>query len=489
MRKLSKVSLAVLLVAAILPVASAGAGIGNSTSAFLADLSGDNQVPDAVVTDASGFASFTVSADESTVDYRLYANDAVGVTQAHVHLAAAGVNGSPAVFLFGKVDPGVASDGLLAEGTFTGADLIPALPGFDGSMGQFLDRIRSGGAYVNLHTETNPGGEIRGQIGPAAFNFGADLSGDNQVPPLASDGTGFAAMSADGAQTTLDYVIISYGVMEIIQAHIHLEAADANGPVVAFLFGPADPAVTSDGILVRGSLTGADLIASGDFDGSMGQLLDRLRAGRAYVNVHTIANPGGEIRGQLGGLTPPAGQGGTFTDDDGSTHEGNIEVIAAAGITLGCNPPANDNFCGRDSLTRGQGAAFFARALNLPPVAGDFFTDDNGSTFETEINSIAAFGITVGCNAAGDNYCPNDTITRGQWASLLARALGLTAGAGDNLFTDDDGSVHEANIDRLGTAGITNGCSANNFCPLDEVRRDEAASFLARAMGWAATTP
>jgi len=126
----------------------------------------------------------------------------------------------------------------------------------------------------------------------------------------------------------------------------------------------------------------------------------------------------------------------------------------------------------------------------LQPVAGDFFSDDDGSVFETEINAIAAFGITVGCGI--DSYCPGDTISRAQWASLLVRALGLTDGGGDDLFTDDNGSVHEQNIDRLATADITKGCNPpanDNFCPADLLRRDQAASFLARALGWVGTTP
>jgi hypothetical protein len=52
---------------------------------------------------------------------------------------------------------------------------------------------------------------------------------------------------------------------------------------------------------------------------------------------------------------------GTFSDDDGSTHEGNIEWLASAGITVGCNPPANDNYCPGDPVTRAQMATFLRR--------------------------------------------------------------------------------------------------------------------------------
>jgi len=54
-----------------------------------------------------------------------------------------------------------------------------------------------------------------------------------------------------------------------------------------------------------------------------------------------------------------------FVDDEGSMFEADIERIAAAGITMGCNPPTNDRFCPNDYVTRGQMAAFLARGLDL----------------------------------------------------------------------------------------------------------------------------
>jgi hypothetical protein len=86
-------------------------------------------------------------------------------------------------------------------------------------------------------------------------------------------------------------------------------------------------------------------------------------------------------------------------------------------------------------------------------------------------------------------FCPDANVTRGQMAAFLVRALGYTAGGGDDLFTDDDDSVFEADIDRLGTAGVTKGCNPpdnTEFCPGAAVTRDQMASFLARALGLAA---
>jgi uncharacterized protein YkwD len=119
---------------------------------------------------------------------------------------------------------------------------------------------------------------------------------------------------------------------------------------------------------------------------------------------------------------------GTFADDDGNVHEPNIEVIAAERITLGCNPPANSMYCPDESVTRGAMAAFIARALSLPAVDGDHFNDDDASTFENAINQIAAAGITQGCNPPQNTrFCPDRTMTRGEMAAFLTRALDLPA--------------------------------------------------------------
>ena len=120
-------------------------------------------------------------------------------------------------------------------------------------------------------------------------------------------------------------------------------------------------------------------------------------------------------------FVPPEVWDGTFWDDDGSAFEADIEWAAAAGITFGCNPPENNQYCPADPVTRGQMAAFLDRALELPATGAEFFSDDDGSTFEDSINRLAASGITTGCDET--SFCPGDTITRAQMAAFLHRAL------------------------------------------------------------------
>lgn len=176
---------------------------------------------------------------------------------------------------------------------------------------------------------------------------------------------------------------------------------------------------------------------------------------------------------------------GRFSDDDGNIHELSIEAIAAAGITSGCNPPANDLFCPSAPVTRGQMAAFLNRALDLPASTRNAFTDDDASIFQADIQALAAAGITKGCNPpANDRFCPDSLVSRGQMAAFLTRALNLPSST-VNTFTDDDGSIFEADIQALAAAGVTSGCNppANDrYCPEVMVTRGQMASFLFRAL-------
>jgi hypothetical protein len=177
---------------------------------------------------------------------------------------------------------------------------------------------------------------------------------------------------------------------------------------------------------------------------------------------------------------------GRFMDDDANTFVTNIESIAAAGVTRGCNPPFNDRFCPGENVSREQMAAFLVRALGLTENNHAGFSDvAEGSTFADDIGRLATAGVTRGCNPpVNDRFCPGDDVSREQMAAFLVRALALTADTNpgfadvgaDNTFVDD--------IGKLATAAITKGCNppANDrFCPKDTVTRGQMAAFLDRA--------
>jgi hypothetical protein len=144
----------------------------------------------------------------------------------------------------------------------------------------------------------------------AARNYTAHLSGDGEVPQRSTLAQGQAIfhLSADG--TKLSYRLIAANITNVVASHIHIGATDVNGPVVAFLFGPA-PAGGGrfDGVLAEGTITAANLV--GPLAGHpLSDLIAAMEAGNAYVNVHTNDGvaptntgpgdfPGGEIRGQI----------------------------------------------------------------------------------------------------------------------------------------------------------------------------------------------
>lgn len=169
---------------------------------------------------------------------------------------------------------------------------------------------------------------------------------------------------------------------------------------------------------------------------------------------------------------------GTFTDDDGNIHEPNIQAIAAEGITFGCG---GARYCPGHTVRRDEMASFLARALGLAPITDGPFDDIAGDPHAGNINAIAASGITLGC--AATSYCPAAPVRRDEMATFLARALGLADAP--SPFLDTTNNPHEGAIGAIAAAGITLGCATGRYCPDEVVHRDEMASFLARALGLA----
>lgn len=114
---------------------------------------------------------------------------------------------------------------------------------------------------------------------------------------------------------------------------------------------------------------------------------------------------------------------------------------ADLGVTKGCNPPLNDRYCVGSTVTRGEMAAFLVRAKGLVDTGGkDWFVDDDDSIFENDINKLAASGITKGCNPPTNNqYCPQNPVLRDQMGSFLARALELAPITPPAVTTFGDG--------------------------------------------------
>ena len=134
-----------------------------------------------------------------------------------------------------------------------------------------------------------------GSSGPAT-NFSATLAGANEVPATTSTATGTATFTLSG--TTVNYTVTYTGLSGAAKSsHLHVGSTTVAGPVVV-AFSP--PATASD--TFSGSFTQADIKAqTSPVINTLDDLLVQMRAGNTYANIHTAANPGGEIRGQLAG--------------------------------------------------------------------------------------------------------------------------------------------------------------------------------------------
>jgi hypothetical protein len=119
------------------------------SQAFTAKLSGKDELPP-VNTQATGMAQFQLSSDGKEINFDLTATNLQGFMMAHIHQGKAGENGQPVAPLS------------MGKGKITSSDLKGPLAGKQ--ISDLVDLMKNGGAYVNIHTQQNQNGEIRGQI-------------------------------------------------------------------------------------------------------------------------------------------------------------------------------------------------------------------------------------------------------------------------------------------------------------------------------------
>jgi hypothetical protein len=242
---------------------------------FVAYANGAEEVPPHV-TDAFGLGVFALNADASQLAYRLFANGMDAISLAHIHTGKPGVNGPPDFTLFDGT--GLFDDAHPVSGTLTLTDV-------------HVLKLVSGAYYVNVHIPgpNNPG-FIRGQLEPAnaPTQLNALLNGANERPnPVQTDAVGVAHLGWDPYANTLHVRIAVTNSTGITMAHIHRGPADQAGGVVHWLYRTSEGAFDNETPLIR------------DLRFSHRDLVD-LFSGWFYINVHTVANLGGEIRGQIG---------------------------------------------------------------------------------------------------------------------------------------------------------------------------------------------
>lgn len=136
----------------------------------------------------------------------------------------------------------------------------------------------------------------------SARSFSADLTGQQEVPPVATAADGTFSIRFARNLSEADFRLRIDEGQNITQAHLHCAPAGSNGPVVAHLFGNIPGGFDVDGELADFTLTAQNIVADAGCSPaitSMADLRQAIAAGTMYANVHSVEQPAGLIRGQV----------------------------------------------------------------------------------------------------------------------------------------------------------------------------------------------
>ncbi|MGB0930829.1 MAG: CHRD domain-containing protein, partial [Chitinophagales bacterium] len=230
---------------------------------YTAMLSGEQEVP-AVMTDAYGLGVFNLSKSGYKLQIQVVVQGLSGaITGAHFHQETTGVNGDVVENLTDFVN-----------GNTITATVDPAA---------YLDALKAGNIYLNIHTDANVGGEIRGQVMlDDVLYFDSALDGGQENPPVMTGASGVAKINVSNTMDEISYNIVVDGLSGAITgAHFHTGTVGNNGDVLMNLSDDID----------GNQIMGSQALSQ--------DLLNRMLSGGIYLNIHTEANPAGEIRGQV----------------------------------------------------------------------------------------------------------------------------------------------------------------------------------------------
>ena len=270
MRKFHLLAGALALAFALAAVGGAGASSQATTIRIVAAMNAANETPtpkgDVSAARGTFTGTLTKSGTGATLSWRLeFSNLSGNAVAAHIHVAARGAAGPVRVPLCAPCTSGV-----------TGTATIDAA---------VLDAIENDRAYVNVHTPTNPAGEIRDQVAITASVKTTLLANQERPRPKGkvarARGTFTATVTRSGTTGVVAWKL-TFGKLtgKAVAAHIHSGLRGKAGPVIVPLCAPC-----------KSGRTGRATVSEA--------VLGALEAGRAYVNVHTKRNPAGEIRGQV----------------------------------------------------------------------------------------------------------------------------------------------------------------------------------------------
>ncbi len=390
--------IASLVVSLGLLLAFACSGGGSSPAATVAPppayvryaaLGGNQEVP-TNASSATGTALFSVDPTTKVLTGTVTTAGISGVS-AHIHDGAKGVAGPVVIALSGGTGGvwTVPANTVLTDAQFTS--------------------LQAYGYYVNVHSSAFPAGEIRGQIEYRA-SF-AILSGAQETPATSSTATGYGAIAVNGITGVVSGSIITSGIVGT-GAHIHEGATGVSGSILIPLTDAGGGVWT---VPAGSTLTSAQVLS--------------WQTGNLYVNVHTAANPGGEIRGQLN-IAAPISQSTALA--------GSKEVPANASTATGTGSiginPVTLELCGGLTTTglTGTGAHIHEAAVGVAGPVIVPLSDTGGGTW----------GVPAGTR-----------LTSSQFASWVAGSLYVNV----HSTTYPSGEIRGQLSNQQGTGGGTGG--------------------------------
>lgn len=270
MRRFHLLASAAALAFALAAVGGAAARSQATTIKIAAAMTAANETPtpkgDVSAARGTFTGTLTKSGTGGTLSWRLdFSSLSANAIAAHIHVAARGTAGPVRVPLCAPCTSGV-----------TGTATIDAA---------VLDAIQNDRAYVNVHTPTNPAGEIRDQVAIVATVKTTLRASQERPKPKGkvakAKGTFTATVTRSGSSGLIVWKL-TFGKLtgKAVAAHIHSGARGKAGAVILPLCAPC-----------KSGRTGRATVSA--------SVLNALESGRTYVNVHTLRNPAGEIRGQL----------------------------------------------------------------------------------------------------------------------------------------------------------------------------------------------
>ncbi len=251
--------------------AASSTALAGDVHLFCLRMTGDQEVPPNA---AGGFASGTLTINSATneVSWNFAYTSVAAPTMMHIHIGAAGANGSVVVNL------GVATSG--GPNTLIGSTTTSAT-----NVNNILANPL--GYYVNIHNGPFPGGVVRGQLDPACetIEYCLEMSGDQEVPPADPDGVASGTLTIDPATNTVAWDFSYENIDPPTLMHIHVGAAGVNGGVIVNL------GVNTSG----GPGTLIDSTTTSTLN------VNNIRANPLghYVNIHNAPFPAGVVRGQV----------------------------------------------------------------------------------------------------------------------------------------------------------------------------------------------